>query len=535
MISMWKVREMVDKATNLVMNYTETEAKIRDATNDDPWGTSGNTMQEIAGLTFSYEHFPEAMGMLWKRMLHDNKTSWRRTYKSLLLLDYMLKNGSERVVTSAREHIYDLRTLENYQFVDDMGKDQGVNIRHKVQDLIEFIQDDDRLREERKKAKKNKDKYVGMSSDTMGYRSSSSSSSGFDMGWKDKWPKASGGGGGGGGGFKDHSEDEEEDDYGYSGNNSPVQEFKDNTADDFPDKGYSGIGGGGGSAPNNNITGGSYKKEEVANVVKRGTPKKTIDLGASSAFGQKKEVLDDIFGEGGEAVPASNNNNNNINLAEDDFDPRGVISSSNSANVKSNHGANGDFGDFDSVFGSSSKGPGATTQNDDFADFSSGFESGLSLSGGGNNNDALDLLGSPSVVVPALTLPSASNLDLLGDINLNSASSSSSAMPPVSLPPLHPLGPALFASPLQSNLQAGDSYSQSSPPKIPATWGNLGSLNINLDNLGNKRPENKKSTPMNAMPTQVGQLMSPTHTATPTPLHPSNFNALPSNNDSSLI
>ena len=27
-VSMWKVREMVDKATNLVMNYTETESKV---------------------------------------------------------------------------------------------------------------------------------------------------------------------------------------------------------------------------------------------------------------------------------------------------------------------------------------------------------------------------------------------------------------------------------------------------------------------------------------------------------------------------
>lgn len=41
-----------------------------------------------------------------------------------------------------------------------------------MRDLIEFIQDDDRLREERKKAKKNKDKYIGMSSDAMGGRSS---------------------------------------------------------------------------------------------------------------------------------------------------------------------------------------------------------------------------------------------------------------------------------------------------------------------------------------------------------------------------
>jgi hypothetical protein len=88
--------------------------------------------------------------------------------QATLVLSYLVKNGSERVVTSAREHIYDLRSLENYTFVDENGKDQGVNVRHKVRDLIEFIQDDDRLREERKKAKKNKDKYIGMSSDATG-------------------------------------------------------------------------------------------------------------------------------------------------------------------------------------------------------------------------------------------------------------------------------------------------------------------------------------------------------------------------------
>lgn len=45
-----------------------------------------------------------------------------------------------------------------------------LSFRHKVHELIDFIQDDDKLREERKKAKKNKDKYVGMSSDAMGMR-----------------------------------------------------------------------------------------------------------------------------------------------------------------------------------------------------------------------------------------------------------------------------------------------------------------------------------------------------------------------------
>jgi len=37
--------------------------------------------------------------------------------QALLLLAYLIRNGSERVVTSAREHIYDLRSLENYHLI----------------------------------------------------------------------------------------------------------------------------------------------------------------------------------------------------------------------------------------------------------------------------------------------------------------------------------------------------------------------------------------------------------------------------------
>ncbi|XP_034062717.1 clathrin interactor 1-like [Gymnodraco acuticeps] len=168
MLNMWKVRELVDKATNVVMNYSEIESKVREATNDDPWGPSGQLMGEIAKSTFMYEQFPEVMNMLWTRMLKDNKKNWRRVYKALLLLAYLIRNGSERVVTSAREHIYDLRSLENYHLIDESGKDQGINVRQKVKEMVEFVQDDDRLREERKKAKKNKDKYIGVSCDSMG-------------------------------------------------------------------------------------------------------------------------------------------------------------------------------------------------------------------------------------------------------------------------------------------------------------------------------------------------------------------------------
>ena len=47
--------------------------------------------------------------------------------QSLLLLHYLLRNGSERVVTNARDHIYDMKPLESYTYFDEHGKDQGIN------------------------------------------------------------------------------------------------------------------------------------------------------------------------------------------------------------------------------------------------------------------------------------------------------------------------------------------------------------------------------------------------------------------------
>ena len=64
------------------------------------------------------------------RMFEEQRKNWRRSYKGLLLLAYLIKNGSERVVTSAREHLYDLRGLESYTFIDEFGKDQGSHYNH---------------------------------------------------------------------------------------------------------------------------------------------------------------------------------------------------------------------------------------------------------------------------------------------------------------------------------------------------------------------------------------------------------------------
>lgn len=61
--------------------------------------------------------------MVWKR-LNDHGKNWRHVYKALVLLEYLLKTGSDRVALQCKENIYAIQTLKDFQYMEE-GKDQG--------------------------------------------------------------------------------------------------------------------------------------------------------------------------------------------------------------------------------------------------------------------------------------------------------------------------------------------------------------------------------------------------------------------------
>ncbi|KAH8852537.1 Clathrin interactor 1 [Schistosoma japonicum] len=144
-----------------MMNYTDVELKVREATNDEICFPHGHLLQKLADYTYAHETCLEVMSNLLKRMHSDNRCSWRRVYKSLIVLAFLLRNGSDYLVQGARDHIYDIRTLESFRFFDENGKDQGMNVRIKVQEVIDLLQDPDKLQQERQKAKANRHCYIG--------------------------------------------------------------------------------------------------------------------------------------------------------------------------------------------------------------------------------------------------------------------------------------------------------------------------------------------------------------------------------------
>ncbi|MCJ1438706.1 Epsin-3, clathrin recruitment and traffic between the Golgi and endosome [Xylographa pallens] len=161
-LSLYDLKAGVRKVQNAVMNYTEMEAKVREATNNEPWGASSTLMQEIANGTYSYQLLNEIMPMIYKRFTEKAAEEWRQIYKGLQLLEFLIKNGSERVIDDARGHLSLIKMLRQFQFIDQNGKDQGLNVRNRSKELSELLGDVDRIRAERKKARGNRNKFGGV-------------------------------------------------------------------------------------------------------------------------------------------------------------------------------------------------------------------------------------------------------------------------------------------------------------------------------------------------------------------------------------
>ena len=66
------------------------------------------------------------MDMLDKRM-NDKGKNWRHVLKSLKVLDYCLHEGSELVVTWARKNLFIIKTLREFMYTDEEGRDVGAN------------------------------------------------------------------------------------------------------------------------------------------------------------------------------------------------------------------------------------------------------------------------------------------------------------------------------------------------------------------------------------------------------------------------
>ncbi|KAF7336076.1 Kinase-like protein [Mycena sanguinolenta] len=135
---------------NYARGYSDAQTKVYSATSNDPGEPSVAQMNKIAEMSYNDSDLVDIMEILVEKRLNDKGKDWRRVYKSLILLDDLLHQGSENVLNYFKDNLHMIETLTEFQYVDVSGKDQGLNVRTKAIAITLLLQDEWRLRSERR-------------------------------------------------------------------------------------------------------------------------------------------------------------------------------------------------------------------------------------------------------------------------------------------------------------------------------------------------------------------------------------------------
>ncbi|CUM57026.1 uncharacterized protein AC631_03696 [Debaryomyces fabryi] len=152
-------KSFVRSIKNVTSGYSSGQVLVRNATSNDPSGPTTFDMEEIASRTYqSQTDFLEIMDMIDRR-LNDKGKNWRHVAKSLTVLDYLVRYGSEKCVLWSKDNLYIIKTLREFIHFDEAENDQGAVIRVKAKELVSLLRDDERLQHERELAARAQNGY----------------------------------------------------------------------------------------------------------------------------------------------------------------------------------------------------------------------------------------------------------------------------------------------------------------------------------------------------------------------------------------
>lgn len=106
------------------------------------------------------------MKLIWQALDNPART-WKLMFKTLTLIQFLIKNGNERVVEECRDHLHQIRPLQDYNYYEGTV-DKGSGVRDLSKAVVELLASNDAIRSEREKARQLRHKFTGVGSDGTG-------------------------------------------------------------------------------------------------------------------------------------------------------------------------------------------------------------------------------------------------------------------------------------------------------------------------------------------------------------------------------
>lgn len=120
---------------------------------------------DIARACADREGYRQTLAVLAKRLATPPGPDWRRPYKALLLLDFLLKHGPPAIVAEVAANGPLLDRLARFEYKDAHGRDHGVNVRERAKRLAALAADPAAIAAARAAAAESARKYGGVSSE----------------------------------------------------------------------------------------------------------------------------------------------------------------------------------------------------------------------------------------------------------------------------------------------------------------------------------------------------------------------------------
>ncbi|KAI0046850.1 ENTH-domain-containing protein [Auriscalpium vulgare] len=145
---------------NVTHGYSEAASKVRSATSNESLPPSGLQMHDIAVMSYNPTDLPDIIEQLEKR-LNDKGKYWRHVYKSLSVIDYLLHSGAPAFASYFRQNIYIIKTLNEFQHIDENDRDVGADVRARAREVSRLLLDERRLAAARKQRQRMRDRMQG--------------------------------------------------------------------------------------------------------------------------------------------------------------------------------------------------------------------------------------------------------------------------------------------------------------------------------------------------------------------------------------
>lgn len=96
---------------------------LKEATSNENWNVSNSKLQILADHTYNWEDYVYISKHLWAT-INSKPKEWRRIFKALNTMDYLVKNGAPRVVQELKDDMYKIRGLYDFSYQEN-GVDRG--------------------------------------------------------------------------------------------------------------------------------------------------------------------------------------------------------------------------------------------------------------------------------------------------------------------------------------------------------------------------------------------------------------------------